>query len=198
MTTAFEDILAKAEDPAYRRVVTARVQLVEQRLRDEHAELEARLTDLRASDTVSDPDRVAIAKRLAELEADMEANVYEFRFQNIGHRAWYDLLAKHRPTSEQLRADRNLDHNPATFPYAAMAASCIAPEGGTVESFQRLDASGMMDTAGWTELWGACIRANVQDLVPKSLAASILLRSVESSTTAANGESHAASSSAES
>jgi hypothetical protein len=193
---SFDEILAVAEDPAYRRVVTARIPLVHADLREEHARLDALLPSL-VSDTIeSHPDRKAVAERVKAIEEQMESQTIEFRFQCVGHRAWFDLLAKHRPTPAQLKADKNLDHNPQTFPYEAMALSCVEPAGATAELFKRLDASGLMDTANWNEMWGACIRANVADLVPKSLAASILLRNAESSATAANGESLAASSSA--
>jgi hypothetical protein len=196
-TKTFDEILAVAEDPAYRRIVSARIPLVEQRLRDEHAELDAKLTDLRADGTVSDPERDAIVQRIAEIETIFDEHVVEFKFRNIGHRAWSDLLAKHPPTPAQLKANRGgLDHNPATFPYEAMAATCVLPEGGTPESFRRLDAS--VDTAGWTQLWVACIQANVQDAAPKSVAASILRRSAAFLATAASGASPAASSSVES
>ena len=179
-----EDILAVAEDPAFRRVVTARIVLVPQALRDEHAALEAELAAL-ISDTVSDPDRMRVAARLVDLEhelagTDADGNpipgrTVEFRFRNIGHRAWADLLRRHPPTDSQLRRDRSMDHNPETFPYAAMSASCVSHT-MTPAQVEQLDRSGSIDVEQWSEMWGACCRANVKDAVPKSLAAGLILR----------------------
>jgi hypothetical protein len=194
---SIEEILAKAEDPAYHRVVTARVSFVPQALRDEHAELSALLPTL-ISDTIdAHPDRNATAERLAEIEAEFEANEVEFRFQNIGRRAWADLLRKHPPTQEQLRRDKHADHNSDTFPYEAMAASCVEPQ-MSVEQVHKLDESKALDVDGWTKLWGACVRANVLDVVPKSVAAELIrLRNGASATQLTNSEFPAASSSDE-
>lgn len=179
-----EDILAVAEDPAYHRIVTARIVLAPQALRDEHAALEAELAAL-ISDTVSDPDRMRVAARLVEIEHelagqdpdgnDIPGRTVVFRFRNIGHRAWADLLRKHPPTDSQLRRDRSMDHNPETFPYAAMSASCVSHE-MTPAQVEALDKSKAVDVDQWSTMWGACCRANVQDTVPKSLAAGLILR----------------------
>lgn len=172
---SIDEILAVAEDPAYHRVATARIFAVPQSLRDEHAMLEALLPSL-VSDTIDEhPDRVATADRLLEIEAAMDAAAIEFRFRSIGHRAWADLLKAHPPTKDQLRDDRNLDHNPETFPHVAMAAACIDPV-MSVDDVKRLDASPLIDVRAWTELWSACIRANVVDVAPKSLAAGLIRR----------------------
>lgn len=172
---SIDDILAVAEDPAYHRVATAKISAVPQVLRDEHAELEAKLTTL-VSDTIDHhPDRLATAERLAEIEAEMESATIEFRFRNIGHRAWADLLRKHPPTPEQKKENRGLDHNPETFPFVAMAAACVDPV-MTVEQVLQLESSPMVDVQSWTELWSACLRACVIESAPKSLAAGLILR----------------------
>lgn len=190
-----EEILAVADDPAYHRVVTAKIAMVPQALRDEHADLERELSAL-ITDTVSDPERIRVAARLAELEQTIEASVVEFRFKAIGRRAWADLLAKHPASDAQRRRDPGLDHNPETFPYVAMAASCVSPV-MTVDQVRHLDASQAVDVDSWTRLWGACVRANVQDAVPKSMAAGLILRqSAGSAATPVNGASLAQSSSA--
>lgn len=169
-----EDILAVADDPAYVRVVTARVPFVPQSLRDEHAALEAELAGM-LSDVVSDPERIAVAERIVEIEEQIAASVREFRFVSIGRKAWSDLLAQHPPTDAQRRRDRGIDYNPDTFPYVAMAAACTSPT-MTVDQARKIGTSPALDVAGWSELWGACIRANVQDAAPKSLAAGLTLR----------------------
>lgn len=198
MPRSIDDILAVAEDPAFHRVVTARVFAVRQELREEHAALEKRLPTL-VSDTIdAHPERGAVARRIADIEEEMEANVLEFRFRAIGHRAWADLLRKHPPTRDQLARDRQLDHNPETFPHVAIAASCVDPV-LTVDDVARLDKSPLFDVAAWEELWGACLRANVVSPVPKSLAAGLILRQNGGSETPhINSVSLAASSSAES
>lgn len=192
MTKTIGEILAVAEDPAYHRVVTARISVVPQSLRDEHAELNALLLTL-TSDTIdAHPDRDATADRLVEIEAEIEESIIEFRFKAIGHRAWADLLREHPPTDAQRRRDRQLDHNPDTFPYEAMAVSCVEPA-MTADEVRRLEASALMDVQSWTQLWSACLRANVADRNPKSVAASIRRLNGESARQLTTTESHEAS-----
>jgi len=176
MTSSIEDILKTAEDPAYHRVSTARIAAVPQALRDEHAELDALLPTLTSETIDAHPKRAATAERLVEIEAELEAAMIEFRFRAVGHRAWADMLREHPPTEAQRKADRSADHNVETFPYAAMAASCIDPV-MTVADVRRLEESALIDVKAWTELWSKCIDANVVSAAPKSLAASILLAS---------------------
>lgn len=189
------DILAVAEDPAFHRVATAKIAAVSQALREEHAELDALLPTL-TSDTIDEhPQRILTAERLAEIEAEMESSTIEFRFGSIGHRAWADLLRAHPPTKKQKDADRQLDHNPETFVYEAMAASCLDPV-MTVDDVRRLEESHMMDVQSWSEMWSACIRANVIDAAPNSLAARLILRqSAESARRPITTSSHGLSSS---
>lgn len=191
------DILAVAEDPAFHRVATAKIAAVSQALRDEHAELDAMLPTL-VSDTIDEhPQRLATAERLTKIEAEMAAAMIEFRFVSVGHRAWADLLRAHPPTKAQLEADRKLDHNPDTFVYAAMAASCADPV-MTADDVRRLEESQMMDVRSWSEMWAACIRANVVEASPNSLAARLILRqSAESARRRTTTSSPAPSSSAE-
>lgn len=172
---SIDEILAVADDPAYHRVVTARIPLIRQDLRDEHARLDALLPTL-TSDTIDEhPDRRAVVARIAEIEAEIEESIIEFRFRSIGHRAWADLLAKHPPKKAHLEMDRRLDHNPETFPFEAIAASCVEPM-MTVEQVRQLDQSPLMDVKAWSMLWGACIAANVAADPPKSMAAGAIRR----------------------
>ena len=191
-----EEILATAENPDFHRVQTATIYTVSQKLRDEHAELDALLPTL-VSDTIDDhPDRLKTAKRLAEIEAEFDKSKIEFRFRSIGHHAWANLLRDNPPTKAQREADRAMDHNPETFPFEAMAASCIDPV-MTVEDVRRLEASALIDVKAWSELWAACLTANVVAAAPKSLAASLILSSsVGSAKRRTTSESRAASSSA--
>jgi hypothetical protein len=177
MTKTIDEILAVAEDPAFTRVVTARISFVPQALRDEHAELEHRLNVLRDQrDTVDIPrEQSEVADRLLAIETEIEESIVEFRFRSVGYRAWADLLRKHPPTKDQLSTDRRLDHNPDTFPYEAMATSCSEPE-MTVDQIKQLAGSPLIDVKSWTTLWDACLRANVADEAPKSMAAGLIHR----------------------
>lgn len=193
------DILAEAENPAYVRVVTARV-LLRQDLARRHAELEAKLQAAverdvaTAAGSLADPVTATdVAAELRALEAEMDAARAEFRFRSIGRRAWADLIAKHPPTKKQAQELR-VDHNPDTFPMAAMAASCVEPAGTDEDALRRLEA--VMTDTQFTELWRACVDANVGGVDgPKSLlAGSIARASEQSASTAVNAGSLAASS----
>ena len=172
---SIDDVLRVAEDDAYVRVATARVYAVPQALRDEHAHLTALLPTLVSDDIDDHPERLPTAERIVEIEEAMEASVIEFRFRSIGHRAWSDLLKEHAPSPAQRRENRDLDYNPDTFPFQAMAASCDEPV-MTVEQVRRFEASPLCDVSAWSDMWNACLRANVVDKVPKSPAAAGVIR----------------------
>lgn len=188
--------LLVGDDSAFSRVVVARLPRIRQALREEHEHLEALLPTL-TSDTIdTHVDYPATAARLVEIEAEIEADIIEIRMQGIGRKAWRDLLAKHPPTREQKRDTPAAEFNPDTFPFEVIAASCASPT--TADEVRALEAKTWFNEQCWSELWGACLRANVVDPSPKSLAASILLRSEASSKRRTTTASPAASSSAES
>lgn len=194
MTKSIDDILAE-DDAAYVRVVTAKLPRIRQELRDEHAALDALLPTL-VSDTIDDhPQRQSTLDRLAEIEAEFEADSVEVKLRGVGHRAWADLLRKHPPTRTQLSNDRTLDHNPETFPVEAIATSLDPPR--TVEWVETLVSKPWFNEQCWSELWSKCLQVNVVDPAPKSAAASILRQSAESSRRHTTTESPEASSSAE-
>lgn len=196
MGQSIAEILA-ADNSAYVRVVTARLPRIRAELREEHERLEALLPELRKDDTVDGhPDLRATLDRIAEIEEQIAGDVIALRLRGIGHRAWADLLRKHPPTRAQLSDDRRADHNPETFPVAAIAAS-LDPA-STEDEVARLVAQEWFNEECWNELWSACLRANVVDPAPKSLAASIHRRKGESSRRPTISESPAASSSEES
>ncbi len=194
MPDSLDEILAQAEDPAYVRVATAKV-LLRQDLVARHRELEAELAQAIARDaSTNDPDRAPdISQQIVDLQAEMDAALVEFRFRNVGKKAWADLLAEHPPTKEQ-RDQLKTDHNPETFPIAAMAASCTEPAGMTVEAVRRLEAA--LTDSQFTSLWRACIDANLGGVeVPKSLAAGRILQvNGRSANTAVREASHVLSS----
>lgn len=190
-----EEILNQAENPSYRRVATARV-LLRQDLTARHAELDAELQAALERDAITnEPDKApAIAKQLRDLETEIEEAKVEFRFANIGHRAWADLLAKHPPKQEKGGRRSNDPFNPATFPAAAIAAACIAPEGVDEAAAKRLEVA--LDESQFAALFNAAVDANVGGTVdPKSAAAGMILQASERfARTAANAESLAANS----
>ena len=174
--TTIDDILAD-DGAAYVRTVTARVPRARQELYDEHAQLDALLPTL-VSDTIeSHPDRDRTARRLREIEDEIEASAFDVEFTGIGHRAWEALKAKYPPTPAQLKANRALEFNPDKFPEAAVAASTSL----SLDQVLQLTEKQWFNEKCWDALWSACLRVNVVEPTPKSLAASILLRSVESS-----------------
>jgi hypothetical protein len=173
------DILLQAENPAYVRVSSVRV-LLRQDLVAKHAALEAELSEAIARDaSTNEKDRApAVSRQLVELQGEIEAAKVEFTFRNVGKKAWADLLAQHPPTKAQ--KELRTDHNPETFPIAAMAVSLASPEGFDEDGFRRLEAA--LTDSQFTALWRACIDANMGGVEsPKSQAAGLILRARERS-----------------
>jgi len=156
-------------------------------LLEQHAKLEH---DLAAS--TADAKRRTLARKVVKLEAEIEAVEKVFTFADIGGQ-WLDLIGKHPPTKEQLATGKNLDHNPETFPIAAIAASSSAPD-LTVDQVKKL--RGKLQFVQWQKLWAATLEANLGVAsAPKSLLAGVVLRrNGGSGTTPAPEESPAASS----
>ena len=129
----------------------------------EHERLERELVDAREEDRVNrgrldyTPRAPQVAQRIVDVEALMDEATVEFVFAEVGQRRWSELLKSHPPTKEQ-RAEGARNFNPETFPVAAMAASCVQPEGATEEHFQRA-----FDEWGgqFNLLWTTCMEANV-------------------------------------
>lgn len=193
--TSIDDLLAE---------VTAREKTVKILLRQdmlaEHARLEAEVVaelDLDATEN-RDPVGPALAQRLVEYEAEIAAARREFKFRAIGKRPWADLLAQHPPTPEQRRLNSRVDHNPETFPGAAIAASCVDPV-MSVEQVGRLEQA--LNLSQFETLWTACLDANVGgggEAGPKSPVGSIVRANaeLERSAMGMDGPSRARSSSA--
>jgi hypothetical protein len=184
---SFEDIKAKAKP----REARARV-ILDGELLAEHAALDAQL-QVGNESLGSIPELREVAQRIQQVERDIEASEDEFVFRSIGFTAWLELMAEHPPTPADRKIDPRVDHNPRTFPPAAIAASCVEPE------LSVDDAKWLMDNAPlseWRKLWDACLTVNLgASDRPKSLTASAILRSNgTSSPTADRGESLAASS----
>lgn len=183
--TSIDDLLAEITA----REKTVKI-LLDQRLLAEHERLDAELLAATKLDDEENRDPVGpgLAQKLVEFEAAIEAAKREFRFRAVGKKAWADLLALHPPTKEQTAANARIDHNPETFPGAAIAASCVDPV-MTVEQVGRLEEA--LNLAQFDKLWAACLEANVGAFdSPKSLVAPLIVRMSDVfETTPVNGAS---------
>lgn len=170
--TTIDDLLAEVS--ARERTVKL---LLRQEMLAEHARLDAELIDVLTTDQNEnrDPLGPALAERLVAFEAEIEAAKRSFRFRAVGKRAWADLLKEHPPTKDQRAANGRLDHNPETFPIAAIAASCVEPV-LSVDDVAKLEA--VLNLAQFDVLWGGCLDANVGGGTdnPKSIAAGPIAR----------------------
>lgn len=90
-----------------------------------------------------------------------EAQV-EFVFESVSHREWSDLLGKHQPTPQQRQQSPTLDHNPETFPLAAIVACLVSPREDTPEATEGAIRRIFEEwPPGETEqIWKACLTAN--------------------------------------
>jgi hypothetical protein len=193
-----EEILSQATDPAYIRTTTVRL-LLRQDLLARHDELERELDAAVQGDGLENrhPQAPNVSQQLVDLEAEIDAAKVTFKFQSIGHRAWADLMAAHPPTKEQLKAFNRIDHNPETFPLAAIAASCVEPA-MTVDDVGRLERA--LNDTQFNLLLVRCVEANTGGIdTPKSAVASGIARLVNgrSANTAVPAASPAQSSLAE-
>ena len=164
--TSIDDLLAEVSA----REVTVRV-LLRQDMLAEHARMDAELIDALNTDAKENRDPLGppLARKLVAFEAEIDAAKRAFTFKAIGKRKWADLIAKHQPTKEQTRANPRLDHNPDTFPAAAVAASCVEPV-MTLDQATALETA--LNLAVFDQLWAACLEANVGGGdSPKSLVA---------------------------
>lgn len=169
---SIEDVLAEAKP----RRCTVRV-LFRQELLEQHRDLDAELARVAEEDQREnrDPLSPAIAAQVVQLERDIEEARRPFTFEAIGVRRWMKLLAQHPPTKAQLAVNSRLDHNPDTFPLAAMAASCVSPA-LTAEQVGELED--IIGLSQWNELWVGCLDANTAGggAGPKSLGAGAIHR----------------------
>ncbi len=146
-----------------------------------------------ADERTNTPDLAPeIARRILDLQAEAAAHEREFVFTAIGQRAWSALLADHPPTDEQRKA--GADHNPETFPYEAVAASCTSVAGGTGQDVRRL--ADRLSLGDWTRIWNCCLAVNLGGTVlPKCAGATALLQPSGPSSTTAHPEGSPAASS---
>lgn len=169
--TTVADLLAKTT----RREVTVHI-FVDQKLRDRQVALEKALADALANDAIHnwDPTAPPLAEELLALEREAEEQTDEFVFQTVGARAWADMLASHPPTKEQRLEDPRVDHDRRTFPYVAIAASCVSP---TMTEDEVRQVTAQWSVGMFNQLWNTCIEVNLDGgIFPKSLRAGAIAR----------------------
>lgn len=169
VTTA--DLIARAKPRTIEVPVCSAGDLV-----DAHDQLTTELARYRhTSESLAggqDGTITALAQRIADVEADMEASTVTYRVQSIGRKAWADLKAAHPPTKEE--AKRGLDVNMATFPQAAIAACAVEP---TVSPAEAEQLTVVLPDGEWGKLWAAVLGVNLGVMdTPKSAAAAAILR----------------------
>lgn len=167
---SIDDVLAKAQPRTIKVPVCFRGDLI-----SEHATLNAQLEHAIGTGG-SDDHLLELADALSAIETEMREATVEFVFTNLGRARWTELLAEHPPTDEQKKLyGRRFDHNPDTFPYAAIAASCTSPEGMTVDKVRELED--VVSAGQWSALWSGCLEANMGGAaLGESPAASAVLR----------------------
>jgi hypothetical protein len=138
--------------------------LVAARLRDEQHKNELDYT----------AEAPEIARRMVELQEQIEAEQVEFVFRDVGADTWDRLLAKH-PASKSER-DAGV-HYSAQFQVALLAEACVEPEDATVERFRRLRER---HNGQFAQLLDACFNATMgrNDLGKESATAFAILRSI--------------------
>lgn len=134
-------------------------------------ELSAAVQASQSLDTTAAQKARETVERLERQVADVSV---EFVLQSIGRAAWVKLRDQHQPTNAQRDMYRKqgvvLDHNPDTFPVAAIAASLVEPSAGSPAETKQL-VQRMWDEWNFGEcerLWRACLEANLGAMsVPK-------------------------------
>lgn len=174
--TTFDDLIAKAQFRTLKVSLCLRGDLL-----DEHERAKNDLAIAEVQGVVGDR-LVELAESVLAIEADVREASIEMVLRSIGRRAWSDLLAKFPPTDEQRKKfGRRLDHDPETFPYEALAASIVEPEGVTAEKLRDLEE--VLTSSQWDEMWVGCLSLNVgpQHLGESKAASDVLRRSRPSS-----------------
>lgn len=118
------------------------------------------------------PATIEATERVVAIEEEMDRASVEFTVSTVPREVWADLLAEHPPSKEQRRAGH--DHDPKTFPVAALAA-CTAEPPVSLDQAQKL--AKVLHAGEWNKLWVAILGLNVAAMPsPKLRAATDLLR----------------------
>lgn len=115
-----------------------------------------------------------LARRIVAFEKDLATSGKTFVFEERSHEEWADLMRAHPPTDEQLAKERLVDHNPDTFPVAAIAACAVSP---TLTEAQARRMRQTLGNADFHTLWEAVVMLNREVMVaPKSQLAGVVLQ----------------------
>jgi hypothetical protein len=130
----------------------------------------------------------AVAQQIRLLEQRARDATVEIKVAHIGKR-WQTLLDAHPPTKAQkAKHGARLDHNPDTFPYAAVAACIVEVDGEAVDESDESvrDFFDPLPDGEFASTWLTVQAVNVgTNTVPFSSRASMLLRDSEPSSTSA-------------
>lgn len=169
MTLSIDDLIATAQPRTLTVRVCARGDLV-----DRHAALVAEL-DAVMGDSKSiggSPDIKRLAAEIVEVEAEQEAHTAALVMRSVSRRRWVDLLAEHPPRPAD--KERGLDHNPVTFPVAAVQACC---DGMSPEQAEQLsgnaDPEKGLHPAEWNKLYMAAQALNILETPHPKLPAAL-------------------------
>lgn len=187
MTDPVEDLIATAQPVTEQVPVCARGDLVAK-----HRAAVAALAEAsRDDDTLTGSGAREAAAAVKAVEDEMEAATVMFTVGTVSRNQWADLLALYPPSREQRRT--GLDHDPSTFPPAAVAASVQTPK---VTEDQAAKLCATLPTGEWNKLWGAVCALNLNETPRPKLAAAtaILQANGPSSTTSDLEESREAGS----
>ncbi|MGH3504314.1 MAG: hypothetical protein ACRDQA_25960 [Nocardioidaceae bacterium] len=153
----------------------------------EHERLEAELEAAQSAEVTGSgtlgkqPESQRVAKKLRDLEAKMREHTYDFVFRSLPKLQWRALLDTHGPREGKERIER---WNPDTFPRAAVAASCVSPEGMDDAAAFAVFWDESLNDGQRDQLFRGAYAANEESTsVPFSVAASAALSTSEQSST---------------
>ena len=137
-------------------------------LADELAQARQTLQEFRKASSTLDETAIQEAlQKVEDLQATVDEVTVEFVLQGIPRAKWRTLQDQHQPSKKQreqfLQQGVILDHDPDTFPPAAIAASLVSPVEDTPEAtLQQIQK--LWDEWHYGEaerLWRACLEANL-------------------------------------
>jgi hypothetical protein len=164
--------------------------LLDQTILDEHTRLRAEFDQAVRDDTQlnRNPEAPALAEAIAAVEQRLIDERALFVFEQIGRAAWLALIGEHPPRPED--TEQGLDHNPETFPIAALVASCVEVHNPDLDRLDDESArflAAELNIAEWRKLWNGCLIANLGTADdPKSQEAAVYRRLISRSSNAAS------------
>lgn len=121
----------------------------------------------------------AALQAVKDIEDEMEAETVTVVMSSVSDEKWANLLRRHAPSKAERRAGH--DHDPQTFPPAAVSACAVEPE---ISLAQATALRGALPPGEWNKLWVAAFSLNVLETPhPKLAAATELLQASEGSST---------------